>query len=80
MTISIDEYRPSRQEGSKEQRIAAALEHLYDNLQMWHPEGGWVNVLEEELVQSRPQHDDIKDALASAVTIAVKPQKHSIRR
>ena len=40
---------------------------------MWHYEGGWTKVLEEELVLARPAHDDIKDALASAVTIAVKP-------
>jgi predicted phage terminase large subunit-like protein len=73
LTISIDEYRPSKAEGNKEQRIASALEHLYDGQRMWHYEGGWTKVLEEELVLARPAHDDIKDALASAVTIAVKP-------
>jgi len=44
---------------------------------MWHFEGGWTSVLEEELVQARPAHDDVKDALASAVSIAVKPQRSS---
>lgn len=75
MTISVDEYRPSRHEGAKEERIAAALEHRYDNHQMWHYEGGWTNILEEELVQARPAHDDCKDALASAVGIAIPPAK-----
>lgn len=74
LRLSVIEFRPNRQQGSKEQRIAAALEHLYDNNKMWHHEGGWTSVLEEELVLARPPHDDIKDALASAVTIAVKPQ------
>ena len=73
LSLSVDEYRPTRAEGSKEERIEAALGHLYDNLQMWHLEGGWTNVLEEELVLARPAHDDIKDALASAVAIAITP-------
>src|SRR5690606_13513699 len=76
LRLSVVEFRPSRQQGSKEQRIAAALEHLYDNQKVWHHEGGYTPVLEEELVLARPPHDDIKDALASAVTIAVKPQSN----
>lgn len=78
MTISIDEFRPSQREGTKEERIAAALESRYENLQMWHVQGGYTPVLEEELKQARPAHDDVKDSLASAVSIAVKPsQKRS---
>jgi predicted phage terminase large subunit-like protein len=75
LRLSVDEFRPSRAEGTKEERIAAALEHLYDNLQVWHQEGGWTTILEEELVLARPAHDDVKDALASAVEIAVAPAK-----
>lgn len=78
MSISIDEFRPSQREGTKEERIAAALESRYENLQMWHVQGGYTPVLEEELKQARPAHDDVKDSLASAVSIAVKPsQKRS---
>lgn len=75
LVVSIDEYRPTRREGTKEERIAAALEHRYDDLKMWHYEGGLTPVLEEELVLARPPHDDIKDALASAVEIAIKPKQ-----
>lgn len=75
LRLSVVEYRPTRSEGSKEERIAAALEHRYDNQKMWHFEGGWIPTLEEELVLARPQHDDIKDALASAVSIAVPPAR-----
>jgi len=78
LTLSVVEYRPSRAEGTKEQRITAALEHRYEDQKMWHMEGGWTKVLEEELVLARPPHDDIKDALASAVSIAVKPQRSSV--
>ena len=74
LTLVVEKYRPNRHEGSKEERIAAALEPLYDDMRVWHYEGGWIDQLEEELVQARPKHDDIKDALTSAVSIAVKPR------
>lgn len=75
MMLSVDEYRPNKTEGSKEERMAATLEHRYDNLLMWHFEGGFIPVLEEELVQARPAHDDVKDALTSAIGIAVRPKQ-----
>ncbi len=74
-SLSVIEYRPSRTEGSKEERIAAILEHRYENREIWHFEGGWTPTLEEELILSRPAHDDIKDALASVITIAVAPMR-----
>lgn len=74
-TISIDEHRPTRNEGTKAERIAAALENKYDNQSIWHFKGGYIDTLEEELVLARPAHDDVKDALASAVEIAVKPKR-----
>lgn len=77
LTLKVEEYRPSRKEGTKEERIAAALEHKYDNMEMYHLEGGWTSILEEELVLSRPPHDDIKDALASAMAIATPPPRNS---
>lgn len=75
MRLSIEEFRPSSKEGTKEERIAAALEQRYDNQTVWHYRGGYTPVLEEELVLARPPHDDIKDALASAVEIAIKPKQ-----
>lgn len=75
LNLSIDEYRPTRNEGTKAERIAAALEHKYENQTIWHFKGGYTDVLEEELILARPPHDDIKDALASAVEIAVKPKQ-----
>lgn len=75
MRLAIEEYRPNRHEGNKEERIAAALEYRYEDQTMWHFEGGWTEVLEEELISSRPPHDDIKDALASAVAISVPPSR-----
>lgn len=74
LRLTIEDFRPSKSEGSKEERIASVLEHRYENRQMWHFRGGFTPVLEEELVLSRPPHDDVKDTLASAVAIATKPK------
>lgn len=74
LSLSIDDFRPSRKEGTKEERIASILEHRYDDKMIWHFKGGYIDVLEEELVLARPPHDDIKDSLASAIAIAVRPK------
>lgn len=74
LNLSVDEQRPIK---NKEDRIAANLNSKYANLQMWHYKGGNCALLEEELVQSKPPHDDIKDCLSSCVEIAVAP---TIRR
>ena len=51
----------------------AILEPKYANKQIWHNQGGNCQALEEELLYANPPHDDIKDALASAVDFAVAP-------
>lgn len=76
--LSIDEYSPSRHEGTKEERMSAVLDHRYEDMKIWHYRGGNCQTLEEELVMSRPPHDDIKDALASALSIAKAPAKERV--
>lgn len=73
LALSIDEFRPTRHLGSKEERISAVLEPRYDNLQIWHYKGGECQTLEDELVLTNPPHDDVKDALASAIGVAIPP-------
>jgi len=73
LSLSIDEFRPSRWQGSKEERIMSTLEPKYANHQIWHYQGGNTQALEEELIFTNPPHDDIKDALASAIDFAVMP-------
>lgn len=73
LPLSIDEYRPTRAEGAKEERINAILEPRYSNQSIWHYKGGNCQSLEEELIMARPPHDDIKDALANAISIAKAP-------
>ena len=75
--LVIDEYRPTRYQGDKRQRINATLEPKYHNQQMWHYKGGNCQILEEELSQVHPPHDDVKDALANAVAISIVPRQRS---
>ena len=73
LALSVEEHKPHRYDGNKEERITAALQSKYDNRQMWHYHGGHCQTLEDELVLANPPHDDVKDALASAVSGAVAP-------
>lgn len=73
LVLKIDSYKPTRNEGTKEERISAILDHKYEQGAIWHFQGGYTPMLEEELVLKNPPHDDIKDALAAAVDVAVKP-------
>lgn len=75
LNLIVDEYRPTRHEGNKEERTAATLEPKYDNQQVWHYKGGEIGALEEELTMAKPPHDDIKDALTAAIDICVPPAR-----
>ncbi len=77
MSLSIDEHRPTRHQGTKEERIAAVLEPRYENMSIFHSRGGHTPALEEELLLARPQHDDLKDCLASVIEIAKPPSKRN---
>jgi hypothetical protein len=79
MALSVDEYSPTRHTGTKDERISATLEPKYDNMQVWHYKGGEIAMLEDELVMTRPPHDDIKDGLTAAIDIAVPPRSARAR-
>ena len=79
LAIKVEEIRPTRHQGSKEERMEATLIPRYDNNQVYHYRGGNTQVLEEELVTKNPAHDDVKDSLATAIENLVKPAK-SVRR
>lgn len=79
LALSVDEYRPSRWMGAKEERIMTILEPKYNNRQIWHYPAGNCQLLEEELIFTNPVHDDIKDALASAIDFAKPPTVSFLR-
>jgi phage terminase large subunit-like protein len=74
LNISVDEFRPVGR--TKSERIYGVLEPRYDNGMIWHYKGGECQTLEEELASRNPVHDDVIDALASAIDVAVKPAKN----
>lgn len=68
LVLAIEDTRPVK---NKEDRINAILQPRYSNKQVWHYKGGNCSILEEELVQRKPAHDDVKDSLASAIEICI---------
>ena len=61
------DFKASRSD--KEIRILSILEPLYEQQLMFHYKGGNIEFLENELVQSKPDHDDTSDALAMVMEI-----------
>lgn len=72
--LAIEDYRPF---AKKEERVTAVLQPLYEDHKILHYRGGNCEILEEELKQAKPAHDDVKNALADAISIAVAPKKWS---
>ena len=70
--LYIEDYRPFKK---KEEHIASVLVPLYEDHKIYHYRGGNCELLEEELKAAKPPHDDIKNALADAIEIAVPPKK-----
>ena len=77
LPLIVDTYKPSRHEGTKDERIDSILRPRYESRAVWHYQGGNTQVLEEELSMAHAAHDDVKDALANAITIAVPPGNHA---
>lgn len=75
ISCAIEEVKPNRHEGTKEERLEALLIPKYENMQVLHYKGGNVQILEEELISRNPPHDDVKDALATAIEGLVKPSQ-----
>ena len=80
LSIKVIEVKPTRMQGSKEERIEAILTPRYDNMQVFHYKSGLCQVLEDELITRNPPHDDVKDALATAIDNAVKPMQRQANR
>lgn len=75
VVFTVDEYYPPATL-RKAERIASMLEPRYNNNMIWHYKGGNCQILEEELLFTNSEHDDVKDALAACIDIA-KPAASS---
>jgi hypothetical protein len=75
LALSVEEFKPTRHMGTKRERVGNILEPRYENQQIWHYQGGNCQILEEELVMTKPPHDDVKDALATCVDMCQPPSR-----
>lgn len=73
LSLSVEDYRPTRNMGSKEERIHATLKPRYENYTIFHYRGGYCEDLEQELIMYNPPNDDIKDAFESVCGILRPP-------
>jgi hypothetical protein len=71
--LTLIDHRPTILQGSKEERIQAALQSKYEARKVFHFIGGNCQLLEEELLLEKPPHDDVKDALATGVEFLIPP-------
>ncbi len=66
----IEEFKPQT---NKVDRIMASLSPLYNLQQVYHLRGGFCEELERQLIEQRPDHDDIADVHASVQEIMYPP-------
>lgn len=71
--LVIDRKPTTWKAGTKQERWAATLEPRYESRSIFHFRGGLTPHLEEEVLSAKPRHDDLKDALTSAIQIAKPP-------
>lgn len=79
-TLVLEPNYVSANTGKKFERHAAVLEWRYKKKHIKHFKGGLTPDLEDEIVMARPPHDDLEDALCSAVEICKPPSSRSGRR
>lgn len=72
-SISVERRTANSREDSKLEHWATVLEPRYQSKSVFHFRGGLTPILEEELVSAKPRHDDLKDALCAAISIAKPP-------
>jgi hypothetical protein len=65
-------------DASKFERIIQILEPRYRNNEVFHNKIGYSRLLEEELMQPKPKNDDLKDAVALAVSELKPPMGKGI--
>lgn len=66
--VKLEDFRPTKALGAKEERIAAALKPLYKENRLYHYRGGECATLEAEITEDHPAHDDVKDVVAGGVS------------
>jgi len=78
-TLIIEPNYVAANTGKKFERHASVLEWRYKKKIIKHFKGGLTPDLEDEVVMARPPHDDLEDALCSAVEICRPPSQRASR-
>lgn len=76
--LVVDRRASTSKLGTKQERWAATLEPKYESRTIFHYRGGVTPYLEEEVLSARPKHDDLKDAVTAAISIAKPPVQRKI--
>ena len=74
-SLIIKHQHKNQVQGSKEERNAQLFLPLYRQQSVYHVKGGYTKLLEEELVLTKPPHDDLKDAVYISVSNSKRPSK-----
>lgn len=72
-SLAVDGHHATRNEGTKQERHAALIEPRYANQSVLHFTGGIIASYEEEVILERPPHDDLLDAVCTAIQILTPP-------
>lgn len=72
-TLIVEGKNALANEGKKEERHNTLLIPRVKNGNLYMARGGLTSVAMEEIVLERPSHDDLKDALTTAIEIAIPP-------
>jgi phage terminase large subunit-like protein len=75
ISLIVDRRAKNSRTGGKLENWAAVLEPRYHSKSVLHYKGGLIPTLEEELMSAKPRHDDLKDALCSAMSILRVPSE-----
>jgi hypothetical protein len=73
--LSVEGKPTVKAQGAKPERHAATLEWRYDQKKVWHYRGGLVPDLEDQIILTKPRHDDLVDAFVAAIEISKPPGK-----
>lgn len=73
--LSVEGKSVQKSAGSKNERKGATLEWRYADQRIWHFKGELNSELEDQIILTRPRHDDLCDALLAAIEIAKAPGK-----
>lgn len=75
--LAVEGKPTTKRHGDKLERKGTTLEWRYAERKIWHFKGGLNTEFEDQVILSRPAHDDLADAFVAAIDIAKAPGKRT---